>query len=217
MSQHAGGGPDDPMTSDVRVRLPLPFVIPLVSVAIIAVMVIGFSKVLLAVPAEAATVLALVMAVNVLGACAVMALRPAMSRSGLVELMMVVAYPLLIGVAIAQFDIGATAGHSEAAAHGAEGGAAEGGATTVVAEGTAFNPDSFTLAANEESTITFDNKDSQPHNINITEDEAGEKSLFKGDIITGKSVEYTIDPLKPGEYFFRCDVHPAMTGTVTVE
>ncbi|MDQ3646431.1 MAG: cupredoxin domain-containing protein [Actinomycetota bacterium] len=203
---------DSALTSHVRVRLPLPFVIPLVSLAIIGAMTWGFSRVLLSVPKEAATVLALAMAANVLGACAVLALRPAMSRSGLLELLMVVLYPVLIGVAIAQFDIGAGGGHgTDHAAAGA------GGGSTVVAEGTAFATDTLTLAAGEANTITFENKDSQPHNIVITSDESGKKELWAGEVITADTVEYEVDPLDKGDYFFHCEVHPAMAGTVTVE
>jgi plastocyanin len=41
--------------------------------------------------------------------------------------------------------------------------------------------------------------------------------LFTGDLVVGvKSVDYQIPALKPGSYYFHCDVHPDMNGTVIV-
>jgi plastocyanin len=71
--------------------------------------------------------------------------------------------------------------------------------------------------------ICFDNKDSTIHNVAIFKSEsdasAGGKALFTGEVVQGPTqVEYTVDSLQPGGYFFRCDVHPGtMTGTLTVK
>jgi plastocyanin len=40
------------------------------------------------------------------------------------------------------------------------------------------------------------------------------ESLFVGDLITDGSITSDIPALEPGEYFFRCEAHPAMTGIV---
>src|SRR5918992_104277 len=96
----------DPMLGEIRFKVPLPVLIPVGAVLIIALVTFGFSRVLLAVPPEAATTIALVTAANVLGACAVIALRPRLSQASIVELAVVVLYPVIIGIVIAQLNIG---------------------------------------------------------------------------------------------------------------
>ncbi|MFL5791184.1 MAG: cupredoxin domain-containing protein, partial [Actinomycetota bacterium] len=90
--------------------------------------------------------------------------------------------------------------------------------TTVTASGLAFDTQTITLPANKATTLTFDNQDSGvPHDIAIFPDASATNPLFTGDIVVGpKSVDYQIPALKPGSYFFHCDVHPDMNGTVTV-
>jgi plastocyanin len=93
-----------------------------------------------------------------------------------------------------------------------------GGGVTVVAADLAFDTDTIDLAPDVENTITFDNKDAgTPHNIAIYTDDTLAESLFVGDLVTGPdTVEYTIPPIPAGEYYFHCDVHPTMSGTVVV-
>ncbi|MCI0633704.1 MAG: cupredoxin domain-containing protein [Actinobacteria bacterium] len=101
---------------------------------------------------------------------------------------------------------------------GATGGG--GATTTVTASGIAFDTSTIELNAGEPSTITFLNEDADvPHNIAIypSADDLS-NPLLPGEIITGPDeIEYAIDPLEAGEYYFQCDVHPPqMNGTVTV-
>ncbi len=103
------------------------------------------------------------------------------------------------------------------------GGASGGGGltTAVTASGMAFDVTTITLKANTATTITFDNKDAGiPHNIAIYPSSSELTSpLFRGDIVTGPATAtYTIPPLKPGTYYFQCDVHPTvMNGQVVVK
>jgi plastocyanin len=102
---------------------------------------------------------------------------------------------------------------------GPPGGGAPGGEpATVVAQGIAFDTDAISLPADQQSTLTFDNRDSGvPHNIAIYTDESLSEALFQGEIVNGPAtVEYEVPPLPAGEYYFHCDVHPTMNGTVTV-
>lgn len=82
----------------------------------------------------------------------------------------------------------------------------------------AFVPDHLQLPASEPVELAFDNRDGGvQHNVAIYRDESAEESLFVGDLIAGaETVTYDVPPLDPGEYYFRCDVHPQMDGSVEV-
>jgi plastocyanin len=98
----------------------------------------------------------------------------------------------------------------------AEGGG--GGGLTVVAKGLSFDTDEIDLPAGKPTTLTFDNEDAgTPHNIAIYQDDSLSKALFQGTQFPGIATEeYQIPALEPGTYFFHCDVHPTMNGTVVV-
>jgi plastocyanin len=103
---------------------------------------------------------------------------------------------------------------------GGGGGQGGGGATvTVTASGIAFNTSTIDLPADQPSTIHFVNQDNATqHNIAIypSADDLA-KPLFRGDPVTGPDeTDYAVDPLKAGTYYFQCDFHPTMNGTVNV-
>ena len=94
-------------------------------------------------------------------------------------------------------------------------------ALDIVAQNTAFDPTCLVAPAGEAFSINFDDKDDAatigPHNIAISSDSGYTDFLFTGELISGpKQVEYTVDALDAGNYFFRCDVHPTMTGQFVV-
>jgi plastocyanin len=102
-----------------------------------------------------------------------------------------------------------------------EGGGAGGGGgprIAVAAANIAFDTDRIELPADTPATIVFDNQDAGvQHNISIYTDDTLAEPLFQGELVTGPAtVEYAIPPLPPGEYYFRCDVHPNMSGVVVV-
>jgi plastocyanin/uncharacterized membrane protein len=82
----------------------------------------------------------------------------------------------------------------------------------------AFVPDRLQLPASEPVELAFDNRDGGvQHNIAIYRDDSAEESLFIGDLIAGpETVRYDVPALDPGDYYFRCDVHPQMDGSVEV-
>ncbi|MDQ4025241.1 MAG: cupredoxin domain-containing protein, partial [Actinomycetota bacterium] len=95
----------------------------------------------------------------------------------------------------------------------------DGPTTSISAEGSKFDTATITLAAGEPATLEFDNKDAGvQHNVAIYEDDSLSAEIFKGDFVTGPdTITYQFDAPKKGEYYFRCDVHPDMDGTVVSE
>lgn len=79
-----------------------------------------------------------------------------------------------------------------------------------------FVPSSLTVSAGETIGLAFENEDEGvPHNVAVYEDDSAAQSLFVGDLVEGPtSVTYDVPALEPGEYYFRCDVHPQMNGTL---
>ena len=100
-----------------------------------------------------------------------------------------------------------------------------GGGTVAVTDGVVelsaadleFDANVIQATAGEAFTITFTNNESQPHNVAIYTEEGGDE-IVKGNVIgEGETDEVAVEALDAGEYFFVCDVHPEMTGTVVVE
>ncbi|MQA99428.1 MAG: hypothetical protein GEU78_03920 [Actinobacteria bacterium] len=202
----------DPLLGEVRFRLPLPVILPIGSLIVIALVAIAFSQILLNVPKEVATVIALATAANLLVALSVIATRPQMSRARILEVLAVMLYPIIIGAGLAIVGVGEGTAAGE---HQAGGPAAEG--IAVSAANVQFDTDQIALPADEATTITFDNEDSADHNIAIYEDESARQDLFKGATVApGDSTNYEIPAIPAGEYYFQCDVHPSMNGDVTV-
>lgn len=80
-----------------------------------------------------------------------------------------------------------------------------------------FDADTIEAPANEEFTITFTNAESAPHNVAVYVEEGGEDIVI-GEVITGPdaTTQVVVPALDPGTYYFRCDVHPEMEGTIVV-
>ena len=93
------------------------------------------------------------------------------------------------------------------------------GAIRVVAKDTAFDTDRLELPADEPAMLALDNEDPFEHNLSIYEDEsASGEPLFTFAPFAGPGTQtHTVPPLKEGEYYFHCDIHPVMSGTVVVK
>jgi len=99
-------------------------------------------------------------------------------------------------------------------------GGGQSAAVTLTAENFLFDQKTITVPAGSTVIMTFINKDAGvPHNFALYTDTSATKKIFSGEIINGvKTVTYTFTaPSTPGNYFFRCDVHPTiMFGTFAV-
>ena len=99
------------------------------------------------------------------------------------------------------------------------------GGTVSVVDGTvdisaadlAFDANVIQATAGEAFTVSFTNNEAVPHNFSVYTEEGGE-AIATGEIITeGVTDEVEIEALEPGEYYFVCDLHPEMNGTIVVE
>ncbi len=86
------------------------------------------------------------------------------------------------------------------------------------AKGLAFNVRSISAVASTPLTIVFDNQDpGQAHNVAIYTNSSAATVLFRGAIVTGpRTIDYRAPAMQPGTYYFRCDVHPFMNGSLVV-
>lgn len=87
----------------------------------------------------------------------------------------------------------------------------------IAAQNIQFDTDHLAAPAGQGWVLEFANNDAGiPHNVEILD--ADGASVFKGQIVTGPTtVSYQIPALAAGTYRFLCDVHPTMTGTLTVQ
>jgi plastocyanin len=90
------------------------------------------------------------------------------------------------------------------------------GAVEITAEGLAFDATTIEATAGEDFTITLVNNDSAPHNISIYTEEGGESLVTGGTAEAGQTVTIDVSALDAGEYYFQCDIHPDMNGSVVV-
>ncbi|HET7727565.1 MAG TPA: cupredoxin domain-containing protein [Candidatus Limnocylindrales bacterium] len=96
--------------------------------------------------------------------------------------------------------------------------AGNGDAPIVIARDLAFTTTELEVPAGQEFSLVFDNQEGPPHNVAIYTDESASQQVFVGEIFSGPATRtYSVPALAPGSYFFRCDVHPSMQGTVVAQ
>ena len=79
-----------------------------------------------------------------------------------------------------------------------------------------FDTKTLIVPAGRPFDLTFDNKQSGvPHNVAIGDSAASPNSYLSGERIAGPATTtYHVAALAPGNYYFECEVHPNMNGTV---
>jgi len=194
-----------------RVVSLLPVALPVLGLSFIASVMYFLSRILLTVPKEASTGIALAVAVLIMVVASLSALRPNVSGRTMAAALALGAV-LMVGGGIAA----AARGERKVEEHAGEaaGGA---GAVEVRAEGIAYAEKEISLKADADVEIRFDNRDKGvQHNINIAGKDPT-KPVFRGELLTGVGTAlYKFHAPAPGEYTFQCDIHPQMKGTVKV-
>ena len=91
------------------------------------------------------------------------------------------------------------------------------GEVGISADNLEFDVSTIEAPAGAEFTITFTNNESQPHNVAIYSEEGGDE-IVVGEVITGPdaTTQIVVTALDAGTYYFQCDIHPDMNGTVVV-
>jgi plastocyanin len=87
--------------------------------------------------------------------------------------------------------------------------------SSIAAANSAFDRAEIVVPAGQAVSLTFENRDTVPHNVAIYADASATEAVFVGDIFSGPgSTVYAVPALPAGSYLFRCDVHQEMRGTV---
>lgn len=128
--------------------------------------------------------------------------------------------PALALLALAMLLAACTGGGSGSGTSAPASAAASGdpNAVAISAKDLKFSTDRLTGPANKPFQIAFNNEEGAPHNVSIYKDESASEKILVEDPFGGpKSVIYDVPALAPGAYFFRCDVHPDMKGTLDIQ
>ncbi len=113
---------------------------------------------------------------------------------------------------------GASAADSSPAPTAAASGGSTSGSVVVVAKDISFAQPQITVAAGKAFELTLDNQDGAPHNVAIYTDSSASTKVSVGEIFSGPGQRtQSVPALTAGTYFFRCDVHQNMTGTIVAE
>lgn len=105
-----------------------------------------------------------------------------------------------------------------------DGGNAGGGTVAVVdgvvemtADDLEFDASVIQAPAGQPFTIAFTNLESALHNVAVYVEEGGEPIVIGELIGENETDDVEVDGLAAGTYYFRCDIHPEMEGTIVVE
>ena len=91
------------------------------------------------------------------------------------------------------------------------------GVLAIEANGLAFSTSSLTAPADKPFQIVFNNQEAALHNVAIYRDASAAEEVLVEEPFSGPAVVvYDVPALGSGTYFFRCDIHPAMSGSLTV-
>ena len=88
-------------------------------------------------------------------------------------------------------------------------------AASIEANNLKFSSADLAVPAGAPFKLFFKNLEDAPHNVAIYGDSSASQKIFVGETITKAAITYDVPAMPAGEYFFRCDVHTDMNGTVS--
>ena len=92
------------------------------------------------------------------------------------------------------------------------------GGPSITAQNLAFDRTELDLTAGQATSLLFDNLDSAPHNVAIYAADGAGQALFVGEVFSGPGQRlYELPSIPAGTYFFRCDIHDNMRGTLVAK
>jgi plastocyanin len=97
-------------------------------------------------------------------------------------------------------------------------------AVTLIGKDIKWDLNQLLFKAGQQITVTVDNQDTTlgaPHNFGLFTNatRTPDKEIYtpKKDAAPGQKVDYVLPALKAGTYYFQCNIHTSMNGTVTVK
>jgi plastocyanin len=84
----------------------------------------------------------------------------------------------------------------------------------ITAQGLKFDSTQLQVPANQGFALVLFNRDSTSHNVSIYSDAGHAQRVFGGSLAGNGTTVYHVQALAPGTYYFECDVHPDMKGTL---
>ncbi len=218
--------------AEAHERLALPLLVPLGVLAFALLVIYGLSRVYLNVDKDVATPLAAGIAIGILATAWYLATHPRV-QPWQIGVIVVAAAGLLLGGGIyaavhesgteTAAVAGPSASASPAASPGGSPSAPAGGPAIAMIPTLKFDKSELTVTADSDVTVSIDNKDTTVlHNFAVykskADADANKPAIAKTQFCAGPCQATLALKLAPGDYYFRCDVHPQqMTGTLKAQ
>jgi plastocyanin len=125
---------------------------------------------------------------------------------------------LLATLALATVALAAAAcGSTNAGGPAPSAGPADPDAPVITASNLKFDQAEVVVTADTPLKLTFTNNESAPHNVAIYTDSSAKEPVSVGEIFSNGTKVQDVPALAAGSYFFRCDVHPDMQGSIVAK
>ena len=89
-------------------------------------------------------------------------------------------------------------------------------APSLTASNQKFDKTELDVPASVGFDLVLHNLDGTQHNVSIYSDASHSQRVFGGELANQGTHVYHVQALAPGTYYFQCDIHPDMKGTIVV-